>query len=150
MQMDCAVWAVAHTAQSISNEAAVTPSAADDSGRLRTWPVVAAFAVLALLFASEGVSSAVVSPFLQDAGYPLPDIGVLVGVFSVASLASRLPAGLFYRGARARPLLLASAVALAVGDLLYLLPSGALAARLLVGFAFGAATTVNFAQFLGL
>jgi MFS family permease len=126
------------------------PMAKIESAGLRAWPIVAAFAVLMLFFASEGVSSAVISPYFQSSGYPLADIGALVGAFSVASLASRLPAGLYYRGARARLLLVGSAAALACGDLLYLVPAAALPARLIVGFAFGVGTTVNFAQFLGL
>ena len=118
--------------------------------RLGALPFLLAFAVLLLVHTAEGISQAILSPYLQTAGYSLADIGLLVGLAPAISLVSRLPVALVYRGARARWLLAGAAATLAASYLLYLLPAAVPLARLLHGASFGAATTVNFAHFLGL
>src|SRR5215204_2296636 len=101
-----------------------------------------------LIHSAEGLNQAIISPYLQDIGYSIADIGLLVGLAPMASLVSRLPVGLVYRGTRGRWLLIASAALLVVSHLLYLEPRAAPLARLLHGFGFGAITTVTFANFL--
>lgn len=74
-----------------------------------------------------------------------------MGLAAGAALASRLPAGLLYRGARARWLLAGALLAFAAATLLFAVATVPLAIallRLAGGASFGVATTVNLAQFV--
>jgi MFS family permease len=78
-------------------------------------------------------------------------IGVLVASGALAALASRVPAGLVYRGRRARALLVGSMALGMVAAALLPHAHGPLAfaaLRSLGGFCYGVATTVNLARFI--
>ncbi|MBI3538271.1 MAG: MFS transporter [Chloroflexi bacterium] len=103
-------------------------------------------AILAVTTAEGGMNT-ILPPFLDHARYGVELIGAITALFALLQLASRLPAGALYSGARAKNLLVAfaalfivSTIGFGFGDQLWLVLS--LAA--LHGFAFGAITTVMF------
>ena len=104
-------------------------------------------------YTAEGFLNVVLAPYLQHQGVAVAQIGGIVAAQWVASLVSRIPAGLLYRPRHAS---LWTAVALAaVAVAIFAYPrtdSEPLLAglRLLHGFAFGVATTLNMAQFFDL
>ncbi len=101
--------------------------------------------------AAEGLISFLVPPYLDSVHFPVGIIGVLVASGALAALASRVPAGLLYRGRRARALLVGSMLIGAVAALLLphaREPLAFAALRLLGGFCYGVATTVNLARFI--
>src|SRR5256885_1881255 len=59
------------------------------------------FLVVVATYAAEGFITVVLPPYLQSQGVPLDYIGALVSALALASLFSRLPAGLLYRPRRA-------------------------------------------------
>jgi DHA1 family multidrug resistance protein-like MFS transporter len=86
-------------------------------------------------------------------GYAVQTIGIIVAVYGVTSLLSRLPTGLLYRRRRARRLMYAALLLQAVSTALYAVPGPPLwfaAVRAFQGFAVGMSTTVNMALFLDL
>ena len=108
------------------------------------------YLVVTFTYVTEGFIAIVMSPYLQHQGVPMGQIGTIVAVMSVAALFSRLPAGFLYRPGRANvSIALASGTVAAVTFLYPRVDSelvvGAL--RLVHGFAFGALTTLNMAQF---
>ena len=109
------------------------------------------YVVVAASTAAEGLVSFLVPPYLDSVHFPVGIIGVLVATGALASLASRVPAGLLYRGRRARLLLVGS---MALGGCASLLlpyahePLAFAALRTLGGFSYGVATTVNLARFI--
>ena len=109
------------------------------------------YVVVAATTAAEGMVSFLLPPYLASVAFPVDVIGLLLAAGALASLASRLPAGVLYRGRRARRLLVAS---LGVGLITTLLipttrdPLAFAVLRALGGFAFGVATTVNLARFM--
>ncbi len=110
------------------------------------------YLALLLLTSADGLVSTIASPFLQSLGYPLADIGVLVSAYAIASLASRLPAGRLAEGRHPHAWLVVAGLAYAAALALYPMAVVAWAfwsVRVLHGLAFGTATTLNFAVFLG-
>jgi MFS family permease len=107
--------------------------------------------VLLLLNLADGMVSTLASAYAGSLGYPLADIGLIVAVYSVASLASRLPSARLADGRRAHAWLLGACAVFAVSLVLYPLAQQTLAltgVRVLHGLSFGAATTLNMATFL--
>jgi MFS family permease len=98
-----------------------------------------------LLTTPEGGMNIILPPYLDRAQYGVELIGIVTALFALLQLASRLPAGALYSGARARPLLVGF-------SLLYILststfglsvnPIAIFPLTILHGFAFGAITTI--------
>jgi DHA1 family multidrug resistance protein-like MFS transporter len=109
------------------------------------------YVVVAASTAAEGLVSFLVPPYLDSVHFPVGIIGILVATGALASLASRVPAGLLYRGGRARLLLVGS---MGTGMVAALLlphahePWAFAALRATGGFAYGVATTVNLARYI--
>lgn len=104
-----------------------------------------------MITAQYNASALILPPFLDHLKYPVSAIGSLVSVASVLALAARLPAGLVYRGHRARILMVFCLGAMALSNFLYGFATRAIHVALihgLNGFAFGAATTIYFAFFV--
>ncbi|HLH24140.1 MAG TPA: MFS transporter [Chloroflexota bacterium] len=112
--------------------------------------LVLVYLVVVGTYTAEGFISVVLSPYLQHQGVPLGQIGAIVAAMSVASLISRLPAGMLYRPGRANVSIALAAATVAAATFFYPRSDsdwmlGGL--RLLHGFAFGVSTTLNMAQF---
>jgi MFS family permease len=111
------------------------------------------YLVVGLLNTSEGMVTMLVPLYMDRLGFAPTAVGLLVSVYAVASLISRLPAGALYRGHRARRLQYASLLAVIGTSLLYPLATTAgelMVVRALHGLAYGLATTVNLALFIDL
>jgi MFS family permease len=107
--------------------------------------------VLFLLNTADGMVSTLASAYAGSLGYSLTDIGLLVSLYSITSLVSRLPAARLADGRFAHQWLLVACLALAASLALYPVatqPSALWSVRLLHGLSFGVATTLNFATFL--
>jgi MFS family permease len=107
--------------------------------------------VLVLLNAADGQVSTLAPPFLGHLGYALADIGLLVSLYAVFSLLSRVPAARLAEGPHAHRWLLASCGVFAATLALYPVavePWAFWTVRALHGLSFGTATTLNFASFL--
>jgi MFS family permease len=107
--------------------------------------------VVAAATAGEGLVHFLVPPYLDSVHFPVGVIGVLVATGALAALASRVPAGLLYRGGRARALLVGTMCTGAVAALLIPTATDPLAfaaLRALSGFCYGVASTVNLARFI--
>jgi MFS family permease len=128
---------------------------------MRRWPDPRPFLAVTLINAGDGIAGTLVPLYLDDSGYPVNAIGVLVAVASVTSLVSRMPSGLLYRRRRARRLMYCALALQALATSLYAVPVFASAdhplagsallfglIRGLHGFAVGMATTVNMALFM--
>ena len=101
-------------------------------------------------YTAEGFINVVFTPYLQQQGVGLAEMGAIVAALSLASLFSRLPAGFLYRPRTASlSIAIASAAVAAVTFAYPRTDSEPLltALRLLHGFAFGVTTTLNLAQF---
>lgn len=101
---------------------------------------------IAILFvtASEGGLNVVFPPFLERNGYALEQVGGMVSLFAILSLASRLPTGALYSRERARLLLGVGLIALAISTAGYALGTWWAWLTFLTslhGFAFGVVTT---------
>jgi MFS family permease len=112
-------------------------------------------AVCAVLLLNGGDSTAqtVMPVYLQQLGYAVGDIGLLVSGYAVASLLSRLPAGRLADSRRARLWFAVSCVVMALAMALYPLARVTwlfVVIRFVHGFAFGTATTINLAAVIGL
>jgi MFS family permease len=110
-----------------------------------------AYLIACTTTAAEALLAFVLPPYLQELGYPIGLIGLLVGLAAGAALFSRLPVGMLYRGATARVLLGASLLVAAAATLLYPVATAAgpfAAVRIVSGLAYGVATTVNLARFV--
>jgi predicted MFS family arabinose efflux permease len=102
--------------------------------------------------AQQNVAGLIVPPFLQSAHFPVAMIGSLISLGPVLALASRIPAGLAYTDKSARALMSLSVLAMAVCNFLYPLAVTSLtfaAVHALNGFAYGAATTLYLAFYIG-
>jgi predicted MFS family arabinose efflux permease len=109
------------------------------------------YVVVGAATAGEGLVSFLVPPYLDSVHFPVGIIGILVATGALASLASRVPAGLVYRGSRARALLVAAMGTAMVAALLVPQapdPFTFAALRAVGGFCYGVATTVNLARFI--
>lgn len=69
---------------------------------------------MSLSTTTEGVLQLLLPPYLEDHGYDLSAIGILVSLLSVTRLASRLPVGAAYGAASARPLVVSALIGLSV------------------------------------
>jgi predicted MFS family arabinose efflux permease len=108
------------------------------------------YLVVTFTYVTEGFIAIVMSPYLEHQGVPMGQIGTIVAAMSVAALFSRLPAGFLYRPGRANvSIALASALVAAMTFFYPRVDSELLVGllRLVHGFAFGAVTTLNMAQF---
>lgn len=102
--------------------------------------------------AQQNVAGLIVPPFLQSAHFPVAMIGSLVSLGPVLALASRIPTGLAYTDKRARALMGLALLAMAVSNFLYSYAVTSLtfaAVHGLNGFAYGAATTLYLAFYIG-
>jgi predicted MFS family arabinose efflux permease len=118
---------------------------------MRRWPDPRPYLAVVFIDAGDGIASTLVPLYLDTAGYPVAAIGVLVAVYGITSLISRLPSGLLYRRRRARRLMYFALALQAVSIALYPLPADPLLfglVRAVHGFAVGMATTVNMALFM--
>ncbi|MBI2756063.1 MAG: MFS transporter [Chloroflexi bacterium] len=109
-------------------------------------------AAVFLLNIGEAVASTLTAAYLRSRGYPLSEIGLLVGAYAVASLISRIPAGKLADRPTSRRWFTLACVFTAGTFALYPFAPGAawfLAVRLLHGFFSGMTSTLNFATFLG-
>jgi MFS family permease len=107
--------------------------------------------VLLLLNLADGMVSTLASAYAGSLGYPLADIGLIVALYSVASLASRLPSARLADGKSAHAWLVASCIIFTATLAVYPLATQTWAlttVRILHGMSFGAATTLNMATFL--
>lgn len=108
------------------------------------------YVVVVATSAQGGVVSGLVPPLLEDWGYSVGAIGLLIATASVAALLSRLPGGLLYASGRAHWLLLGSILLTIVASVLHPLATDTtlfVVARVLFGLSTGVATTVNLAVF---
>lgn len=110
-------------------------------------PLWQVYLAVLLITTAEGGVNTILPPYLDAAQYSVELIGIVSALFAFLSLASRLPVGALYSGARARQLMIASAVLFILGTA----PIGLSASPWLVyplaivhGFAFGAITTLMF------
>ena len=118
-----------------------------------TWlgPRARSYVVVAATQGSDGLIAFAFPPYLNSLDVPIDLIGLLVACGGLAALASRLPAGMLYRGSRARRLLVAACAAAAVTTFWLPRVEAPLAfalLRLVGGFAYGVATTANLARFI--
>jgi predicted MFS family arabinose efflux permease len=112
--------------------------------------LVLVYLVVVGTYTAEGFISVVLSPYLQHQGVSLGQIGAIVAAMSVASLISRLPAGVLYRPHRANVSIALAAAVVAAATFFYPRSESELVLgglRLVHGFAFGVSTTLNMAQF---
>jgi MFS family permease len=113
--------------------------------------VVRVCVVLLLLNLADGMVSTLASAYIGSLGYSLADIGLIVSLYSIASLASRLPSAKLADGQRAHVWLIGSSAVFAISLALYPVATDQWAlwsVRVLHGASFGAATTLNLATFL--
>jgi predicted MFS family arabinose efflux permease len=118
---------------------------------MRQWPDPRPFLAVTFINAGDGIAGTLVPLYLDQSGYPVNAIGILVAIASVASLISRMPTGVLYRRRRARRLMYGALALQALATALYAVPADALQfalIRSLHGFAVGIATTVNMALFM--
>ena len=112
-------------------------------------PSLLRLSITTMAFATaEALVRVVTPPYLQLAGLTVDLVGLLVSLFAVSALLSRLPAGLAYRTSRAPWLLRGALLLMATGALLYPLShhlAVLVAARVLGGLGFGIATTTALA-----
>jgi MFS family permease len=101
-----------------------------------------------LVTTAEGGMNIIYPPFLQKLNYPIAEIGVLVALFGVLQLASRLPVGVLYGAAHAKSLYVASLALYIVSTAGYAYDGGAVYVFLLTllhGLAFGGIGTIALA-----
>jgi MFS family permease len=95
--------------------------------------------------------STLASAYVGSLGYPLGGIGLIVALYSIASLASRLPSAKLAESNNAHGYLIAACAAFAATLALYPLAQQTWqlwAVRFLHGLSYGVATTLNMATFL--
>lgn len=114
--------------------------------------VVRCYAAVILINTADGVVSTIASPYLRHLGFPLSVTGLVIAVYAIASFASRMPTGRVVETRFASYGFVLACVLLTASLLLYpvaTVPWAMAADRVLHGLSFGAATTLNFAAFLG-
>jgi predicted MFS family arabinose efflux permease len=112
--------------------------------------LVLLWAVVVCIYSNEGFINVILPAYLQHQSVALAHLGGIVAAMHVAALASRIPAGLLYRPDRANWYVALAAAAVAAATFAYPRTDSELALgalRLVHGFAFGIATTLNMAQF---
>jgi len=115
------------------------------------WALVRSYLMVTGITAGEGLVAFLFPPYLDSLAYPIDLIGLLAAVGPLAALASRLPAGVLYRGTRARTLLTTALATSTVTTLLLARVDRPLAFALLraiAGFSYGIASTTNMARFI--
>ena len=113
--------------------------------------LIALCAATAVLTLGEGSLALLLPPYLSGRALPASLIGVVVTAYGVASLASRLPAGVLYRSRRAGLLIAAGCVLSAVAFAAIPLTGDPLAVAALValdGLGFGLASTTTMAALI--
>jgi DHA1 family multidrug resistance protein-like MFS transporter len=120
---------------------------------MRRFALPLPFLAVVLINAGDGVANTLVPLYLDARGHAVEAIGLIVAVYGVTSLLSRLPSGMLYRRRRARRLMYAALALQALSTALYAVP-GPLpwfgTVRAFQGFAVGMSTTVNMALFMDL
>jgi MFS family permease len=114
-------------------------------------PVARSYVVVAAAMSGDSLVHFLFPPYLDTLGFSVDLIGFLMAVGSVASLASRLPGGVLYRGSRARALLVGALVLAIVTTLATPFVHDAVvfgALRVAIGFSYGIVTTTNLARFI--
>jgi MFS family permease len=116
-----------------------------------TGPLARGFVVVAATMSADSLVHFLFPPYLDSLGFPVDLIGFLMALASLASLVSRLPAGMVYRGSRARALIVGALViailtTLAIPFVHDPLLFGVL--RVIIGLAYGVVTTTNLARFI--
>ena len=120
---------------------------------MRRFAVPLPFLAVVLINSGDGVANTLVPLYLDARGYAVEAIGLIVAVYGITSLLSRLPSGMLYRRRRARRLMYAALVLQALSTALYAVPGPSLwfgVVRAFQGFAVGMSTTVNMALFMDL
>lgn len=113
---------------------------------------LASYGTVVAITTAEGTLQFMVPPYLEQAGYPIAWTGLLYGLPFGVALLCRVPAGLLYRGERARLLVALAATVNALSALTLPLAPGPLfffGLQVLHGAAFGLGSTVVLAHFLG-
>lgn len=101
--------------------------------------------------AQQTAAGLVMSPYLDSLGYPLSAIGYLISLSPFMALAARLPAGLLYRGERARLLMAVALTVIALCNIAYGYLTSPIPFALVHatnGFAFSSVTTIYLAFFV--
>ncbi len=101
-----------------------------------------------LVTTAEGGMNIIYPPFLQKSNYSIVEIGLLVALFGVLQLVSRLPVGALYGAAHAKSLYGAALAVYALSTIGFAYPGGRAFVYLLTmlhGFAFGGVGTVTLA-----
>jgi predicted MFS family arabinose efflux permease len=104
-----------------------------------------------ILSTQHAVVTFIIPPFLESLKYPLSAIGSLISVGPILALCARLPAGLIYKGERARSLLAGTLLIIVISNFLYgfaVKPLYFALVHALNGFALGAATTIYLAFYV--
>src|SRR5262245_50467800 len=112
---------------------------------------IASYGTVLGLNAAEGVTQLLIPPYLEQRDYPIALIGFLFALPYGVALVCRVPAGLVYRGSRARLLVGGAAVLAARVALLSSRAPGPLAfgaLRAAQGVALAVVTTVTLAHFM--
>ncbi|HZU07040.1 MAG TPA: MFS transporter [Chloroflexota bacterium] len=112
---------------------------------------VASYGTVITANAAEGTLQLLIPPYLERSGYPVATIGVLYALSFATALVCRVPAGILYRGSRARVLVAGAASVTAGLALLYLQAPGPVAfgaLQIVHGAAYAVSTTVTLAHFL--
>jgi MFS family permease len=120
---------------------------------MRRFAVPLPFLAVVLINSGDGVANTLVPLYLDARGYAVEAIGLIVAVYGITSLLSRLPSGMLYRRRRARRLMYAALALQALSTALYAVPGPSLwfgVVRAFQGFAVGMSTTVNMALFMDL
>jgi len=101
------------------------------------------------LAASTSLSAVIFSPYLKSLGLGLDDMGLLISMFALSSLASRVPFGLVYNSRRAKRLAYLSLGLLGGASLAYTFVGSSypllMVLRVLQGLGFGGASTMGMA-----
>jgi DHA1 family multidrug resistance protein-like MFS transporter len=104
-----------------------------------------------ILSTQYAVVTFIIPPFLESLKYPLSAIGSLISVGPILALCARLPAGLIYKGERARSLLVGTLLIIVISNFLYgfaVKPLYFALVHAVNGFALGAATTIYLAFYV--
>jgi MFS family permease len=112
---------------------------------------IASYGTVIGLNAGEGILQLLIPPYLEGAGYPIALIGFLSALPFAVALVCRVPAGLIYRGSRARTQVAGAAAVVGLVAFLYPYVVDALlfgALRAVQGAALALATTATLAHFM--
>src|SRR5215212_7689112 len=71
-----------------------------DPPRMRRFALPLPFLAVVLINAGDGVANTLVPLYLDARGYAVEAIGLIVAIYGITSLLSRLPSGMLYRRRR--------------------------------------------------